>query len=396
MAIFGFDVFSFRAERSKMEDFFKSIFSLEGEKVNCNGNRDIFNTVLSILLTLGIFGSYLPQHIKIISSGTSEGLSAWYLLLGSLSMGSLVMNSIILQYGFFDCCYVIPLAHCLDNLLGVIQVFVQAFAYFLVVFLFLFYFPRDKRYISRLHSRVLWWTMEFKMAVIVTLVSVFYLSIIVFLSFVLLMAYGDASESMYSALFANALGLFSMVVSIIQFMPQLIKTIRSGQIGALSIPMMALQAPGSFLFAYTLAVRPGANITTWITYLCTGLLQTGLLSICIFYSFRDRWRNQAGNGDDVVLIDGESRNSDDNRDKEDLLFVKQALDTYNEEKLGGFRSLNTAPGSARNAQAALAVNDADESLGVVDSAPGVIQDEVTISRPPARQGDGVTVLDDFR
>ena len=50
---------------------------------------------------------------------------------------------------------------------------------------------------------------------------------------------------------------------------------------------MLIQTPGSFLFVYTLAVRPGNNITTWITYLITGILQGILLVMCIVFQARE-------------------------------------------------------------------------------------------------------------
>lgn len=48
---------------------------------------------------------------------------------------------------------------------------------------------------------------------------------------------------------------------------------------------MILQVPGSFIFMYTLAVRPGTNFTTWITFLATGILQATLLGICLYFHF---------------------------------------------------------------------------------------------------------------
>lgn len=56
-------------------------------------------------------------------------------------------------------------------------------------------------------------------------------------------------------------------------------------VGALSIPAMAMQAPGSFLFCYTIAQSPGTNFTSWITYFVGGCLQSVLLFICIYYQY---------------------------------------------------------------------------------------------------------------
>lgn len=54
-------------------------------------------------------------------------------------------------------------------------------------------------------------------------------------------------------------------------------------VGALSIPAMLMQTPGSFLFCYTIAMSPGTNFTSWITYFVGGCLQGILLILCIRY-----------------------------------------------------------------------------------------------------------------
>jgi hypothetical protein len=68
------------------------------------------------------------------------------------------------------------------------------------------------------------------------------------------------------------------------------------KVASLSIPMMCLQSPGSFLFAYSLAVRPGTNWSSWITYLCTGILQAVLLGMCIVWRIRESREDRKGKG----------------------------------------------------------------------------------------------------
>lgn len=50
--------------------------------------------------------------------------------------------------------------------------------------------------------------------------------------------------------------------------------------------MMLMQTPGAALLTVSLALRPGANWTTWIVYAVTGCLQGTLLIMCIYYHFR--------------------------------------------------------------------------------------------------------------
>ncbi|BGO89831.1 hypothetical protein NBRC10512_005600 [Rhodotorula toruloides] len=85
---------------------------------------------------------------------------------------------------------------------------------------------------------------------------------------------------------ATTLGLVSVALGCAQYAPQLVHTARRRLVGSLSIPMMMLQTPGSFVFVYTLAIRPGVNFTGWATYFVTGVLQGTLLVLCLVFRRR--------------------------------------------------------------------------------------------------------------
>lgn len=51
---------------------------------------------------------------------------------------------------------------------------------------------------------------------------------------------------------------------------------------------MLMQTPGSFIFCYTLALSPGINASTWLTYLVTGCLQGILLGVCLYYQYFEK------------------------------------------------------------------------------------------------------------
>ncbi|CAO3658748.1 unnamed protein product [Rhizopus microsporus] len=82
-----------------------------------------------------------------------------------------------------------------------------------------------------------------------------------------------------------------MLFASFQYIPQIWKTWNSKVVGALSIPMMMLQTPGTVLFMYALIVRPGTNWTAWIPYLATCILQGVLLTMCIAWHFRNKRLN---------------------------------------------------------------------------------------------------------
>lgn len=61
------------------------------------------------------------------------------------------------------------------------------------------------------------------------------------------------------------------------------------RVGSLSIPMMCIQTPGSFLWAASLAARFGKEgWSTWGVYTVTGCLQGTLLVMAIYFELQAR------------------------------------------------------------------------------------------------------------
>lgn len=87
---------------------------------------------------------------------------------------------------------------------------------------------------------------------------------------------------------ANFLGVQSAVLASIQYIPQLWTTWKLKHVGSLSIPMMCIQTPGSFVWVASLASREGTRWSSWMTYLVTGVLQGVLLGMCIVWEARER------------------------------------------------------------------------------------------------------------
>lgn len=83
---------------------------------------------------------------------------------------------------------------------------------------------------------------------------------------------------------ASLLGVLSTILAAIQYFPQIYTTFRLKAVGSLSIPMMCIQTPGSFVWAASLAARLGrSGWSAWGIYLVTGCLQGTLLCMGIFF-----------------------------------------------------------------------------------------------------------------
>jgi len=87
---------------------------------------------------------------------------------------------------------------------------------------------------------------------------------------------------------AAFLGITGTLLAAGQYLPQIIHTQKAKHVGSLSIPMMCLQVPGSVIFVYSLAIRPGAEWSTVAAYVATGVFQLVLLIQCVIFLIRQK------------------------------------------------------------------------------------------------------------
>ena len=101
-------------------------------------------------------------------------------------------------------------------------------------------------------------------------------------------------------------GILATLLAAIQFLPQIYTTWHLQTVGSLSIPMMCIQTPGSFVWVASLAARLGvAGWSTWGIYLVTGCLQGSLLTMGVWFEIRNRrLKGHAGDAQAEAIPDG--------------------------------------------------------------------------------------------
>ncbi|KAH6614057.1 PQ loop repeat protein-like protein [Boeremia exigua] len=249
---------------------------------------DIANFSVSVFIVVGILVSYLPQHYKIISRRSSRGLSPLFVLLGTVSGTASIANILTLPESTRDmaCCKEIGRFPCAAALLGIAQIGVQWTCFFFIMMLFLIFFPRplipgiDQDAEEEDISKMPTW----KEAVLVLAVS---LAFFIF-AFIGSVVFVYAVPSHVRG-WANFLGLLATVLAAIQYIPQIITTWRLQEPGSLSVLMMCIQTPGSFVFAASLYARLGSGgWSAWGLFIFTGCLQGCLLAMSLSFLWRDR------------------------------------------------------------------------------------------------------------
>ncbi|KAI9052912.1 hypothetical protein LZ554_003184 [Drepanopeziza brunnea f. sp. 'monogermtubi'] len=245
------------------------------------------NLTLSIFILLGILVSYLPQHYRIITRGTSEGISPYFILLGTTSGTCAFANILVLPASRADvgCCKTISTFECAAGLLGIAQVGVQWFCFSVILLLFLIFFPRGATLPNNDAEKQYTW----RTAVTVAFLCLLHGLVVIIISMALVI-----SRPHHLGTWANALGIMATVLAGIQYIPQIWMTWHLGHIGSLSIPMMLIQTPGSFVWSGSLAARLGLEgWSTWGVFLVTGCLQGCLLIMGICFEVKARRERQS-------------------------------------------------------------------------------------------------------
>ncbi|KAF9463196.1 hypothetical protein BDZ94DRAFT_1289848 [Collybia nuda] len=266
-------------------------------------HHDWFTAVLTFGLCCGLIISYAPQHLRIINKGSSEGFSPWFLLLGSTSSAAGFLNMVTMQWRIVRCCPILSFGSCLEMTAGIVQVGLQWFLFTVVFVLYMFYYPVHLKYAEidvdthdtrpPIHVKTPIKTDEWRLSITLSWVAATHMLFISFTTFFVLLTI-TSSPSPDIPLpprisnWATFLGVSSAVLAAIQYAPQLIHTYRAKLVGALSIPMMCIQSPGAVFMVVSIALRPGTNWTSWITFAVSGLMQGSLLIMCIIWTYRQR------------------------------------------------------------------------------------------------------------
>ena len=125
---------------------------------------------------------------------------------------------------------------------------------------------------------------SYRLALVITMICVvhIFLTILICIFFIWL-------APSYLFPLAAALGITGTALAAIQYLPQIYTTWRLQKVGSLSIPMMCIQTPGSFVWVASLAGRLGwEGWSTWGIFLVTGCLQGCLLIMAISFEIRER------------------------------------------------------------------------------------------------------------
>ncbi|CAI5758885.1 unnamed protein product [Candida verbasci] len=232
----------------------------------------ITNFIFSVLISVGILISYLPQYYRIYIKKTSEGLSTQFLLLGSCSSIFTLTNIILVSSKARKCCSIGALNtfNCINSQLNLFQIGIQCTCAILILVLVLIITKDSIKQDKHEYARIV---RVGKLVLIHGILSIIQIII------------GFTTNQNILYTIANTNGLLSAALTVIKYVPQIYTTYKLKHPGTLSIGMMCIQTPGGFVFTATLYFTKGSHWSSWVSYLVAALLQGSLLLLCIYYEY---------------------------------------------------------------------------------------------------------------
>jgi len=97
----------------------------------------------------------------------------------------------------------------------------------------------------------------------------------------LLRTYGNKSGRVYY--FGVAIGYLASAATIVQWLPQIVKTFIDKKKGSLSIFTFLIQLPGSLIVVFFQAVLEKTDVSTWLPFLINAIQQAVLLVECTWF-----------------------------------------------------------------------------------------------------------------
>jgi len=246
---------------------------------------------LGLVLIFGVILSYIPQHFAIINSKSARGISWITIALANLSTCCNTLNAVLEQWHQISCCDKFSALQCNAVMLPTYHISVGWINSFILFVLVLVYFPlRDfpPQLMREQENEIYKRNCRSRMLAIWSFVAYLVLNLVAAtaIGLAMLLVYGTDSKPLKT--YAFSLGIVATCATVVQWTPQIWKTWNAKDIGNLSILMLLLQTPGSFLVVLFQGILNHQNISTWMPFFLTGIQQAVLLAICIYLEVRRR------------------------------------------------------------------------------------------------------------
>jgi cystinosin len=263
-----------------------------------------YSIALGVVLLAASVLALVPQHIKLLRTKNSAGLSFYMLFLSNVCQFSAVMNAFLLKFPQFQACFETDFFECTPSLLTLYQLLGAWLANFPVFFYFLLFFHNTPEF--KTDSRQM--NRDWLVARGLFIGFIFYALAISGVGILLLWVYGECGSPTLN--YGWGIGILATAVTFIQWSPQIYKTWKLKAVGAFSILTLSIQAPGTMVVVYFLLFVSGEDVSTWLSYFTAGIQQLVLLALLLYFEFwyKRGQKKEAGDDEDTPLNSEDERN----------------------------------------------------------------------------------------
>jgi len=141
----------------------------------------------------------------------------------------------------------------------------------------------------------------------------------------LLRTYGSKSKRVHY--FGVAVGYVASAATIVQWLPQIIKTYLTKKKGSLSIFTFLIQFPGSLIVVFFQAILENTDVSTWLPFLINAIQQAILLVECSWFwwvEYRDAKKKLAESSENNKLV-GINTEEEEEESKQPLIKGEESL-----------------------------------------------------------------------
>ena len=249
-------------------------------------NPDVIWTIVGTVLLVVTIISYLPQTINLIKNKSSYGLAVFSVLSQATCLWLMTFNVLCLKWSDFVGIFQHLNFHTFARFLTFLNVFSQWILYFPVVILMWVYFdiePRLKRDFLAIRKE------RFLYIMLPTIAVGLFFSCV--LTWVIVGMVVDFNSNAMKIIGKGA-GILSFIIEIIQFIPQVVKTIGLKDNGSLSMLMLEIQAPTNLGNAVFMWKGEHESWTTFAASMADGGWEFVLLGLCLYYKAQRRRRER--------------------------------------------------------------------------------------------------------
>jgi uncharacterized protein with PQ loop repeat len=243
-------------------------------------SSDIAAVVFGIVAAAANLLILLPQSVSLLRTRSTEGVNQLTLGIGVINGWSAFLNVLIMNgdaFGMYCTAHGGNALQCVDKILVCLQMMMLFVGYSCAFLLYtsLFFDPNQKDKKTPMEKEAVWLgAVTLVMILAVLTYSAIADSIVLGLHSMQLRSYGEF------------LGYVSMLLSIVQWTPQIITVVINKSPGSFSVTMIGLMAPASLVTMLYLIFLSHQHFSTWASYLFAGLQQFALLGLCLYYMGR--------------------------------------------------------------------------------------------------------------